>query len=504
MKYTLTEQQAATLRQIAAASSAVPIAPKSSNTAWALEQRGLIKRSWRGSGHVAVVTSDGRYFLKHGKHPKEVQAEKERLAGDAEQAERAPADGAQLIARLQSATTGKLTVPDPGPQTRGRWRTAFYDALHHDHVPGELKLRWTGRQRGDCVFTLVDEEAEKAAQPPPVPTIDVPDVLGRPHQLVRATRKALGRSKTVVDTRGTPEVIPLHVSREQADRALRIMHALLTEAESRGYQVETRTDLHRGQAEHQMVIVIRGHALPLAITEQTTKVPHEPTAQEIRQQQRNPWTRIPKYDHEFNGRLELGAPAEAGTSIRTPTGTAHGGHWSPAWGTFCTISNSAPRRPNADSEKKNSARPSSDAAGTRPLHRHGSSKSSDIERRSWSSRWRHCIRPTRSAPSAAQPEREPTARPLRRRNWSGCSGLRRTQTGLIHCARRCGLRRIPRPAVRLCANSCQAISTPIPGRSTVRGAGRRPKRMSHGPPDQASASALSVKGQGRGSFMRRW
>ncbi|MCX4588192.1 hypothetical protein OG819_00020 [Streptomyces sp. NBC_01549] len=199
------------------------------------------------------------------------------MAGDAEQAERAPTDGAELIARLQSATIWKLTVPDPGPQTRGRWRAAFYDALHHDHVPGELKLRWTGRQRGDCVFTLVDEEAERAAQPPPVPTIDVPDVLGRPHQLVRATCKALGRSKTVVDTRGTPEVIPLHVSRERADRALRIMHALLTEAESRGYQVETRTDLHRGQAEHQMVIVIRGHALPLAITEQTTKVPHEPT-----------------------------------------------------------------------------------------------------------------------------------------------------------------------------------------------------------------------------------
>ncbi|MDX3876776.1 hypothetical protein PV706_45780 [Streptomyces europaeiscabiei] len=311
VKYTLTEQQAAMLRQIGAAPSAVPIAPKSSNTAWALEQRGLIKRNWRGSGHVAVVTSDGRYFLKHGKHPKEVQAEKERLAGDAEQAERAPTDGAELIARLQSATIWKLTVPDPGPQTRGRWRAAFYDALHHDHVPGELKLRWTGRQRGDCVFTLVDEEAERAAQPPPVPTIDVPDVLGRPHQLVRATCKALGRSKTVVDTRGTPEVIPLHVSREQADRALRIMHALLTEAESRGYQVETRTDLHRGQAEHQMVIVIRGHALPLAITEQTTKVPHEPTAQEIRQQLRNPWTRIPKYDHEFNGRLELGAPAKS-------------------------------------------------------------------------------------------------------------------------------------------------------------------------------------------------
>lgn len=68
-------------------------------------------------------------------------------------------------------------------------------------------------------------------------------------------------------------------------------------------------DLQRGQAIHQMVIDIRGQALPLAITERTTKVPHESSTQEIRQQQRNSWTRIPKYDHEFNGRLELGAPA---------------------------------------------------------------------------------------------------------------------------------------------------------------------------------------------------
>jgi hypothetical protein len=167
-------------------------------------------------------------------------------------------------------------------------------------VPEGHKLRWSGRQRGDSVFILVDEETEKAAQPPPVPTIDVPDMLDRPHRLVRATRKALGRSKTVVDTRGKPEVIPLHLSCEHVDRALRITHALLTEAECRGFAVETRTDLHCGEAVHQLVIVIRGHAFQLAITERTTKVLHEPTPEEIRRQQRNYWTRIPKYDEAFS------------------------------------------------------------------------------------------------------------------------------------------------------------------------------------------------------------
>lgn len=308
VKYALTEPQVDLLRAIAAASSAMPIPHARIQTSWALEQRDLIKRTWRGSGHVAVVTADGRYYLKHGKHLRQVQAEKERLKGDAAQAAQAPADGADLISRLQSAS-GKITVPDPAAQTRGRWRAAYYDALHHGHVPTGYKLRWNGRQRGDCVFILIGEKAEKAAQPPPVPAVNVPDTLDRPHRLVRATRKALGRSQRVVDTRGKPEVIPLYLSRSLADRALRIMHALLTEAECRGYEVEAQSDLKHGEAVHMVAIVIRCHAFPLALTERTAKVPHEPTSQELRQQERHPWTRLPKYDEEFSGRLALGAPA---------------------------------------------------------------------------------------------------------------------------------------------------------------------------------------------------
>ncbi|MFD7078568.1 hypothetical protein [Streptomyces sp. NPDC059918] len=308
MKYTLSDKQVAVLRTIAAASGAVAVPPGDSQTAWALEQRGLIKRTWRGSGQVAVITADGRSFLEHGKHPGEARAEKERLEADAERAGSAPVDGAALISRLRTSA-GKATVTDPGPQTRGRWRAAYYDALHHGHVPEGHKLRWAGRQRGDSIFTLVDEEAEKAVRPEPVPVINVPDVLNRPHPLVRATRKALGRSRTMVDTRGTPEVIPLHLSRPLVDRALRIMHALLTEAENRGYQVEAHTELHRGEPVYSVAIIIRGRAFPLTLTERTSKVPHEPTPEELRRQERNRWTQVPKYDDKPNGRLSVGAPA---------------------------------------------------------------------------------------------------------------------------------------------------------------------------------------------------
>ncbi|MFK4102479.1 hypothetical protein ACI2L1_20820 [Streptomyces sp. NPDC019531] len=324
MKYALTEPQVALLHEIAAASGSVPIQPARIQTSWALEQRGLVKRTWRGSRHTAVVTAEGRYYLKHGRHPRQVEAEKERLKGDAAQAARAPADGAELIARLQAAQA-KITVPDPATKTRGRWRSAYYDALHHGHVPEGHKLRWNGRQRGDCVFILVDEETEKATQPRPVPTIDVPETLDRPHRLVRATRKALGRAQRVIDTRGKPEVIPLHLSRPLADRALLIMHALLTEAEMRAYSVEAQTELKEGEAVHTVAIVIRGRAFPLVLTEQTAKVPHEPTPQELRQQGRNPWTCIPKYDEEFNGRLALGAPT--GTWYEHSYSYSDGARW---------------------------------------------------------------------------------------------------------------------------------------------------------------------------------
>ncbi|MFF0567532.1 hypothetical protein ACFYT7_07690 [Streptomyces sp. NPDC004041] len=69
MKYALTEPRVDLLREIAAASSAMPVPPARIQTSWALEQRYLIKRIWRGSGHVAVVTADGRYYLQHGNHP---------------------------------------------------------------------------------------------------------------------------------------------------------------------------------------------------------------------------------------------------------------------------------------------------------------------------------------------------------------------------------------------------------------------------------------------------
>ncbi|MFD4510069.1 hypothetical protein [Streptomyces sp. NPDC058457] len=313
MKYALTEKQRELLKQVAAAPKAYEAANAHSGVLWALQQRGLVQRGRGPAGReVVVLTASGRFYLKHGKHPKEAEADKQRLKDDPAQAALAPADGAELVARLR-AGQGTVTVPNPGPQTRSRWRAAYYHALHHGHIPDGCKLRFSGRAKCDVVLKLLDEAALKVAEPPAIPAVEVPDDLPlKPHALVARTSKALGRSKTTVDTRDRPDIVPISVSRHLAERAMRIAHALITEAERRGYEVTTDSSLHRGEATHRLVIRIGAHTYPWEITERTAKVPHEPTPQELRNIEKNLWApEPPKYDHHPDGRLMIASPCQS-------------------------------------------------------------------------------------------------------------------------------------------------------------------------------------------------
>ncbi|MFC8663962.1 hypothetical protein [Streptomyces sp. NPDC057199] len=310
MKYSLNDKQLELLKQVAAAPNAFEARGAHSGVLWALQQRTLVKSSYGATGRqIVVLTADGRFYLKHGKHPKEVEEDKQRLKNDPAQAALAPADGPALLARIREAH-GTITVPNPGPRTRARWRAAYYHALHHGHVPDGCKLRFNSRDKGDMVLRFLDQAALKAAEPPVIPTVEVPDQLPpKPHTLIARTLKKLGRSKTTVDTRNLADVVPLSVSRHLTDRALRIAHALITEAERRGYEVTTDSSLHRGEATHRLVIRIGVHDYPWEITERTTKAPHEPTPQELRNLEKHPWSqKPPKYDHNPDGRLMIASP----------------------------------------------------------------------------------------------------------------------------------------------------------------------------------------------------
>lgn len=87
-------------------------------------------------------------------------------------------------------------------------------------------------------------------------------------------------------------------------RALRILQAVATEAERRGFSA-TCTQQPRDGA---LTVVAHAHSYPIALREMTTRTEHQATAAEITRKQRQPWTRIAEYDYTPNGELELSLP----------------------------------------------------------------------------------------------------------------------------------------------------------------------------------------------------
>jgi hypothetical protein len=110
-----------------------------------------------------------------------------------------------------------------------------------------------------------------------------------------------------------PGVVRLVVTREQLQRALLIAQGLLKEAEQRGYEVraveKAAYDTRAGIA-----IVVREHAYPIEITEQTDRLPV--TAAEIEDWQKRHRHRVawdkrepPTHKSVANGRLRVSLPS---------------------------------------------------------------------------------------------------------------------------------------------------------------------------------------------------
>ncbi|MEJ8650760.1 hypothetical protein WKI65_22495 [Streptomyces sp. MS1.AVA.3] len=333
-----------------------------------------------------------------------------------------------------------------------------------------------------------------------MPTVDVPESLARPHRLVRATRKALRRSQGAVDTRGRAEVIPLYVSRPLADRALRIMRALLTEAESLGYTVETQTDLQRGEAVHTLAIVLRGRSFPLVLTERTAKVPYEPT----RRTERNPWTPLPKCGEEFNGRLSLGAPAKS--RYQRSYSYSDGARWTLEFRLGHLLYDLEYLA--AEAERREREKELREAEQRRRWYvAVAQARERQVERRRAAFlveqvKARHQADEIHAFCRAAHTRVHGASPAAEELDW-----LRWAEAYTDRIDPLCAPLATPPdpPASREALRELlQAIFTPTPGHSTAGGTGRRPKRKPHSAPDQANASALSMRGQGRGSFMWRW
>jgi hypothetical protein len=117
--------------------------------------------------------------------------------------------------------------------------------------------------------------------------INVPEKLTRPHPFITATRRAATGLKAEEDGRITigpqPGLIYMVLSRRFLPRALRIVQAVFSEAERRGWEVVSHErssyDGHAGAA-----LLARGHTYPVEVHEPTETMPF--TKQEIEEWRR--------------------------------------------------------------------------------------------------------------------------------------------------------------------------------------------------------------------------
>lgn len=302
-------------------------------TAVALQDRRLVRISRRGGTWTATLTDEGRHYLQHGRHadddgqqmpPRAVRrtaradenlppagpgstirdARKDaRTRRQAEPARRSPTE--KLVADVLAAG-GTLDLQRSPGDGGERVSDLVRNANRHGKVPVGTRLAChrvrvdDGSYFGTTMDRIVLEDGPAGTDAPLIP-VPVPERVGRYHPALAAFRSS-----------GKPEV-----SAGQRARALRILHAVATEAERRGYGVAAprpaeRTGRHGTVAVWHLVVNIDGSAVPLRVSEENDRVPHEPTPRELADQARSSWVRIPTHDSVASGRLRI--DIGAGTS----------------------------------------------------------------------------------------------------------------------------------------------------------------------------------------------
>lgn len=267
-------------------------------TAKALQRRRLAVVSRKGSVWEADTTDAGKYFVKHGHYPAGHWAtspgQRSRLAGPPSHGGLRPEDRrrvtgrrpvAQLVADLLEAG-GEMTVQN---NDYGYWEGLAASANRYNKVPDHKVVKVErGRTWAQRVIRLEDAPSWMTTNLDP---IAVADQLQRPHPTVKALRDDRHRFRMQSETKA---------------RALRILDAIAKASVARGYGVDA-AQAERGYAypKGYLRVMIRGHANTVDIRELSNRVPHEPTAKELRDQGRYSWTHVPTHDDVPSRRLRL-------------------------------------------------------------------------------------------------------------------------------------------------------------------------------------------------------
>ena len=187
-------------------------------TAGALRDRRLVTVSKKGGVWRAAPTERGTHYLAHGAYPDDTKPT-ERTCGDGRFPHAAALKiGEQLLDQLE--TDRRVLIARPSEDEIATWSKIIDYANRHEMSPAGKRITRYKTYRG-LEIELADAPAE-ADNSEPLTSVPVPAQLRKPHAVVEVLQHGPHQLK---------------VTRDVRSRALRIVQALVTEAERRGYKV---------------------------------------------------------------------------------------------------------------------------------------------------------------------------------------------------------------------------------------------------------------------------
>jgi hypothetical protein len=302
----LTERQLAILKWVeSGCPDDVPDLNASKRTARALEDRRLVKVSRKDGLWRAGLTTAGRYYLDHGEYPPASSRVPRPLPLPSLPRKRAAPSAPreprpkplpvteQLIADL-IASGGELRIDRDKDKVNYEARVGA--AIRHGKVPEGKLLTIENDTWREWIIRLQDPPAWMTMVLDPIP---VPGQLRNPH--------------TVVKRLQGKDSLPL--TKAVQPRALRLIQALLAEAERRGYRTRLSRPAqqygrNRGYSadEGHFVVAVQGHEFGVRLSQEIDRTPHTATPAEERRAARETWFRIPAYDEQPSKRLAISLP----------------------------------------------------------------------------------------------------------------------------------------------------------------------------------------------------
>ncbi|MFD4318972.1 hypothetical protein [Streptomyces sp. NPDC058548] len=189
-----------------------------------------------------------------------------------------PVTPADLVAQILHAG-GTLSIPDPQPADRAFLRRLVHATRTGSHIPDDHRLQCKGRDKGDLILSLSPGRLETSPRHKPVP-VPAAQPAAELHPAVRQA--------------------DLSVCPGCMDRARRILSALATEAEQRGYRASVPSS-----AEDTLLIATDHEAFHLRLTE-STEVALDPDSVQYA------WQRVTTHTIRPSHHLDLHLPRDWG------------------------------------------------------------------------------------------------------------------------------------------------------------------------------------------------